>query len=78
MPPPVVVHVGGVAYTVEQLTFGTWSASAPAGQPAGAAQTAALLLAIEKASTCQVTDSSPAAQGAVLNAQVDCGSRLKN
>jgi ABC-type glycerol-3-phosphate transport system substrate-binding protein len=70
------VDIGGLAYRVEQITASTWTATPPAGRPA--ARSASLVQAIEKASGCTVTDSSFGQQGAVLNAQVDCGSRLKN
>lgn len=76
--PPQTVQLDGVAYRVEQITPGTWSARVPRGLPEGTEKTARLVKAIEKASNCKVTDSSFGAQGAVLNAQVDCGSRLKN
>ena len=76
--PPQTVQLDGVAYRVEQITTSTWSARAPRGLPEGAEKTASLVRAIEKASNCKVTDSSFGAQGTVLNAQVDCGSRLKN
>lgn len=72
------VDIGGLAYRVEQITASTWTATPPAGRPAPASRSASLVQAIEKASGCTVTDSSFGQQGAVLNAQVDCGSRLKN
>lgn len=75
------VQLAGDSYTISQLTAGTWTASA-----AGNAKVingtspgkAALLSAIEKASGCKVTDSDFSRQGMQLDAQVDCGSRLKN
>lgn len=76
--PAQTVQLDGMAYRVEQITASTWSARAPLGLPEGREKTATLVKAIEKASNCKVTDSSFGAQGTVLNAQVDCGSRLKN
>jgi len=72
------VQLHGQAYRVEQITASTWSARAARSLPEGTEKTASLVKAIEKASSCRVTDSSLGAQGTVLNAQVDCGSRLKN
>lgn len=72
------VELNGLNYQVEQITASTWTASPPAGLPNSAQQNVALVKAIEKASGCKVTDSSQAQQGTALNAQVDCGSRLKN
>ena len=75
------VQLAGATYIVTQLTAGTWTAMAagppkaintlPPGKPA-------LLQAIEQASGCRVTDSDYSRQGMQLDAQVDCGSRLKN
>lgn len=72
------VELNGLNYQVEQITASTWTASSPAGLPNSAQQNIALVKVIEKASGCKVTDSSRALQGTALNAQVDCGSRLKN
>jgi hypothetical protein len=72
------IEIDGLAYRVEQITASTWIATPPAGRPAPASRSASLVQAIEKASGCKVTDSSFGQQGAVLNAQVDCGSRIKN
>ncbi|MDP2033113.1 MAG: hypothetical protein Q8K29_06835 [Polaromonas sp.] len=72
------VQLDGLAYRVEQLTASTWTATAPAGLSGHQPKPASLVQAIEKASGCKVTDSSFGQQGAVLSAQVDCGSRLKN
>lgn len=71
------VELDGRNYRVEQITASTWSATPPAGMPDQPRQSAILARAIEKASGCKVTDSSPGQQGTV-NAQVDCGSKLKN
>ena len=76
--PPQTVQLDGDAYRVEQITASTWSAQAPRHLPDGPQKTARLVRAIEKASNCKVTDSSYGAQGAALNAQVDCGGRLRN
>lgn len=76
--PPQTVQLDGDAYRVEQITASTWSAQAPRHLPDGPQKTASLVRAIEKASSCKVTDSSYGAGGVALNAQVDCGSRLKN
>lgn len=65
-------------YQIEQLTASTWSATPRAGQSLAAEPHLALRGAIEKASACQVTDSTVGLQGRVFYAQVDCGSRLKN
>lgn len=72
------VELNGLNYRVEQITASTWTAKPSSGGPDSARQSAALVKAIEKASGCKVTDSSLGQQGTVLNAQVDCGSRLKN
>lgn len=72
------VEVNGLNYQVEQITASTWSAKPPVGAPGAAQQSITLVKAIEKASGCKVTDSSLGQQGTALNAQVDCGSRLKN
>ncbi len=72
------VEFDGLSYQVEQITASTWTAMPPAGHPNSAQQKVALVKAIEKASGCKVTDSSLGQQGTALNAQVDCGSRLKN
>ncbi|WP_395060511.1 hypothetical protein [Polaromonas sp.] len=72
------VELNGLTYQVEQITASTWTARPPAGLPNAAQHNLALVRAIEKASGCKVTDSSYGQQGTALNAQVDCGSRLKN
>lgn len=66
-------------YIISQLTAGTWIAST-SGTPTGLSPEArsALLAAIEKASGCMVTDTSLSRQGLQLDAQVDCGGRMKN
>jgi hypothetical protein len=72
------VELDGESYRVEQITASTWIAAMPAGLRDTPPQTVALVRAIEKASGCKVTDSSLGQQGELLNAQVDCGSKLKN
>jgi hypothetical protein len=72
------VELNGLSYQVEQITASTWTATPPVGPPNAAQQSVALVKAIEKASGCKVTDSSLGQQGTALNAQVDCGGRLKN
>jgi hypothetical protein len=69
-----VMLIGGEGYIVEQLTAGTWSATAvdnrqPAAQPA---TRSALLDAIEAASGCKVSDSDYSQGGQQLDAQVNC------
>lgn len=76
--PPQTVQLDGMVYRVEQITASTWTASSPVHPPDSRQKTASLVRAIEKASNCKVTDSSDGLQGAVLHAQVDCGSKLKN
>jgi hypothetical protein len=76
--PPQTVLLDGDAYRVEQITASTWSAQAPQHLQDSPRKHASLVRAIEKASNCKVTDSSSGAKGATLNAQVDCGSKLKN
>lgn len=76
--PPQTVQLDGQTYRIEQITASTWLAHAPRGLAEGPEKTAVLVKAIEKASNCKVTDSNFSAQGTVLNAQVDCGSKLKN
>ena len=66
-------------YVISQLTAGTWTASTSGTATAMTSDTrAALLAAIEKASGCKVTDSDLSRQSHQLDAQVDCGSRMKN
>ncbi len=75
------VNIAGSLYVIAQLTAGTWTATA-AGSPrainGSSPGKAALLTAIEQASRCKVTDSDYSRQGMQLDAQVDCGGRLKN
>ncbi|MES2510922.1 MAG: hypothetical protein V4625_13395 [Pseudomonadota bacterium] len=74
------VTISGDAYLITQLTASTWTATTT-GAPRvinGTGQKASLLAAIEQASRCKVTDSDFSRQGMQLDAQVDCGSRLKN
>ena len=75
------VKLAGDSYVITQLTAGTWTATA-AGPPKAINGTqpgkSQLLAAIEQASGCKVTDSDYSRQGMQLDAQVDCGSRLKN
>ena len=75
------VMVNGQTHFVRQLTASTWTATPT--DPARAVATrpidaAALLLAIEKTSGCKVTDSHYSRNSTQLDAQVDCGDRLKN
>lgn len=72
------VQLDGLDYRVEQLTASTWTATTAAGLSGHRPRAASLVQAVEKASGCKVTDSSFGQQGAVLSAQVDCDSRLKN
>lgn len=75
------VSVEGEPYVLSQLTAGTWTAlstgltTPSASKPSARA---ALLQAIERASGCKVTESDYSREGRQLDAQVDCGSRLKN
>lgn len=75
------VTIAGDAYVIAQLTAGTWIATS-AGSPrvisGSVPGKAALLSAIQHVSGCRVTDSDYSRQGMQLDAQVDCGSRLKN
>ncbi|WP_421955094.1 hypothetical protein [Polaromonas sp.] len=75
------VTVGGKIYFINQLTAGTWTATASnplIPLPDDTASKATLLRAIEKMSDCKVTDSDYSRQGMQLDAQVDCGKGLKN
>jgi hypothetical protein len=75
------VSVEGAAYLISPLTASTWTAtSTTADRPVGNSATskAALIQAIEETSGCKVTDSDLSRQGLQLDAQVDCGARLKN
>lgn len=76
--PPRTLELDGVTYRVEQITASTWTARGPAGSSGGSQTTAGLVRAIEKASSCKVTDSSYTAKSSALSAQVDCGSKLKD
>jgi hypothetical protein len=76
-----VVTPGGENYLISQLTAGTWTATSVgvARQLAtGADSKASMLYAIEQTSGCKVTDSYYTRQGLQLDAQVDCGDRIKN
>ena len=67
-------------YRVAPLTASTWTATAiDSTRPLStdANSRAAQLDAIEKHSGCKVTDSDYSGQGRQLDAQVDCGSRLR-
>ena len=80
-PQAQTVSVEGTSYRLSQLTASTWTASTTgADRPVAdsASGKAALLEAIEKTSGCKVTDSDFSRQGLQLDAQVDCGARLKN
>lgn len=75
------VSVEGEPYVLSELTAGTWTAISPAVVAPSASRPsvqAALVQAIEQASGCKVTGSDYSREGRQLNAQVDCGSRLKN
>ncbi len=77
---PRSVSLEGENYLISQLTASTWTATTATAKPlpAGADSRANLLGAIEKTSGCKVTDSDYSRQGLQLDAQVDCGNRLKN
>ena len=80
-PAPLVVSVDGQSYRLSPLTASTWTATATGlARPLANNSTgkAALLREIENASGCKVTDSDFSRQGMQLDAQVDCGSQLKN
>lgn len=71
---------GNAAFRVEPLTASTWTATVIDSKrplPTDANSRAAQLDAIEKHSGCKVTDSDYSGQGRQLDAQVDCGSRLR-
>lgn len=76
------VSVEGEPYVLSQLTAGTWTAisTAVVAPPSASRPSlqAALVQAIEQASGCKVTGSDYSREGRQLDAQVDCGSRLKN
>lgn len=75
------VSVEGEPYVLSQLTAGTWTAISTAVVAPSARRPsaqAALVQAIEQASGCKVTGSDYSREGRQLDAQVDCGSRLKN
>lgn len=72
------VQLDGLEFRVEQITASTWTVTPSAGQPGHKPMASSLVRAVEKASGCKVTDSSFGQQGAVLSAQVDCGSSMKN
>jgi len=75
------VSVEGEPYVLSQLTAGTWTAISTAVVAPSASRPssqAALVQAIEQASGCKVTGSDYSREGRQLDAQVDCGSRLKN
>lgn len=75
------IDVEGQTYVISQLTASTWTAIAPASRNTATAtpsNRALLLQAIERQSGCKVTDADYSRNGAQLDAQVDCASRLKN
>jgi hypothetical protein len=75
------VSVEGTSYLLSPLTASTWTATTKgADRPIvnSASSRAALIQAIEESSGCKVTDSDLSRQGRQLDAQVDCGARLKN
>ena len=81
LPDRRIVLVDGQRYDIGRLTESTWTAiSQPgAGVPnSGAAHRLAVLQAIERASSCRVSDSGYSLEGRQLDAQLDCASRLKN
>lgn len=75
------VHTtANAAFQVAPLTASTWTATAiDSKRPLSTDPNsrAAQLDAIEKHSGCKVTDSDYSGQGRQLDAQVDCGSRLR-
>ena len=80
-PQAQTVSVEGTSYLLSPLTASTWTATTKStDRPVvnSASGKAALLQAIEKTSGCKVTDSDFSRQGLQLDAQVDCGARLKN
>ncbi|MES2412685.1 MAG: hypothetical protein V4614_02705 [Pseudomonadota bacterium] len=75
------VDIAGGAYRVTQLTAGTFTVTTVSGKESINGNTPgrqALRSAVEKTSGCKVTDSDYSQQGLQFDAQVDCGSRLKN
>lgn len=75
------VNVDGALYLLSQLTASTWTATtAGTARPlvTSLSHQAALLRAFEKTSGCKVTDSDYSRQDMQLDAQVDCGNKLKN
>ena len=73
------INTGNRTYIISQLTAGTWTASTSGTAEVMSIQTrTSLLAAIEKTSGCKVTDSDITRQGLQLDAQVDCGNRMKN
>jgi hypothetical protein len=75
------VTPGGDNYLIRQLTAGTWTATSigmARHLPTGADSKASMLSAIEQTSGCKVTDSNYSRHGFQLDAQVDCGDRIKN
>jgi hypothetical protein len=80
-PQAQTVRVDGRSYLITPLTASTWTATTKGADRTiddSASGKAALLEAIEKTSGCKVTDSDFSRQGLQLDAQVDCGARLKN
>ena len=77
-PSAKTVQVDGKNFQVEELTASTWTVAAPSHLAGGPAKTATLVRAIETASNCKVTDTGYSGNGAVMSAQVDCGSKIKN
>jgi hypothetical protein len=80
-PQAQTVSVEGTSYLLSPLTASTWTATPTVvDRPIvnSASSKAALIQAIEKTSGCTVTDSDLSRQGLQLDAQIDCGARLKN
>ena len=72
------VSVNGETHLLIQITDSTWTVRSAGSKPlvSTPAGTAALLLAVEQASGCKVTDSDYSGQGRQFDAQVSCGSKL--
>ena len=73
------ISIDNHRYVISELTASTWTATTfGTATPIALTARHTLVAAIEKASGCKVTDTGLSRQGLQLDAQVECGSRMKN
>ncbi len=80
-PATQTISINDQKYLLTRITESTWTARTSGSAKtlnAGPANTAALRLAVEQASGCNVTDSDYSSEGRQFDAQVLCDSKLGN